>query len=159
VLRILVEARPNADRRTSFHDQFVNRRLFSTSNQRALEPQLPVGWVRRRPKLDVIIAWHGRPAMCMSDNGPELTGMTVLRFSQESQIEWHHIAPGKPTYGRPCQSITHQEQRDETLRCTGNRRLPLPQRAKWAQINTAYSAAGGMKRPGQTSCQQSICCP
>src|SRR4029077_13945819 len=31
------------------------------------------------------------------DNGPELTGMTVLRFSQERQIEWHYIAPGKPT--------------------------------------------------------------
>lgn len=29
------------------------------------------------------------------DNGPELTGMTVLRFSQERQIEWRYIAPGK----------------------------------------------------------------
>jgi putative transposase len=27
----------------------------------------------------------------------ELTGMAVLRFSQEMQIEWHYIAPGKPT--------------------------------------------------------------
>ena len=35
--------------------------------------------------------------MCVSDNGPELTGMTVLCFSQERQIEWHYIAPGKST--------------------------------------------------------------
>ena len=48
-------------------------------------------------EFDVIIAWRGRPAMCVSDNGTELTGMAVLRFSQERQIEWHYIAPGKPT--------------------------------------------------------------
>jgi putative transposase len=47
-------------------------------------------------ELDVIIAWRGRPAMCVSDNGPELTGMTVLRFSQKRQIEWHYIASGNP---------------------------------------------------------------
>jgi putative transposase len=46
---------------------------------------------------DVAIAWRGRPAMCVSDNGTELTGMAVLRFSQERQIEWHYIAPGKST--------------------------------------------------------------
>jgi transposase InsO family protein len=31
--------------------------------------------------------------MCLSD----MTGMAVLRFSQERQIEWHYIAHGKPT--------------------------------------------------------------
>ena len=35
--------------------------------------------------------------MCVSDNGTELTGMAVLRWSQEMRIEWHYIAPGKPT--------------------------------------------------------------
>jgi transposase InsO family protein len=35
--------------------------------------------------------------MCVSDNGTELTGMTVLRWCQEMRIEWHYIAPGKPT--------------------------------------------------------------
>lgn len=48
-------------------------------------------------ELEVIFAWRGRPAICVSDNGTELTGMAVLRFSQEKQIEWHYIAPGKPT--------------------------------------------------------------
>jgi transposase InsO family protein len=45
-------------------------------------------------ELDLIIAQRGRPAMCVSDNGTELTGMAVLRWSQEIRIEWHYIAPG-----------------------------------------------------------------
>jgi putative transposase len=40
-----------------------------------------------------IIVWRGRPTMCVSDNRPELAGRTVLRFSQEMQIEWHYVAP------------------------------------------------------------------
>ena len=34
--------------------------------------------------------------MCISDNGTELTGMEILRWSQSMQVEWHYIAPGKP---------------------------------------------------------------
>ena len=33
--------------------------------------------------------------MCVSDNGTELTGMGILRWSQSMQDEWHYIAPGK----------------------------------------------------------------
>ncbi len=33
----------------------------------------------------------------MSDNGAELTSMAILRWSQQTQVEWHDIAPGKPT--------------------------------------------------------------
>ena len=29
--------------------------------------------------------------------GTELTSTSILRWSQERQVEWHHIAPGKPT--------------------------------------------------------------
>jgi len=65
-------------------------------------------------ELDVIIAWRGRPAMCVSDNGPELTGMSVLRFSQERQIEWHYIAPGKPTQNAFIESF-NARLRDELL--------------------------------------------
>jgi hypothetical protein len=28
--------------------------------------------------------------------GTELTGMAILRWSQETRVEWHYIAPGKP---------------------------------------------------------------
>jgi len=48
-------------------------------------------------ELEILIAQRGRPAMCISDNGTELTSMTVLRWSHQIQIEWHYIAPGKPT--------------------------------------------------------------
>jgi transposase InsO family protein len=65
-------------------------------------------------ELDVIIAWRGRPVMCVSDNEPELTGMTVLRFSQERQIEWHYIAPGKPTQNAFIESF-NARLRDELL--------------------------------------------
>ena len=48
-------------------------------------------------ELEAVVARRGRPAMCISDNGTELTGMAILRWSQEMRIEWHYIAPGKPT--------------------------------------------------------------
>jgi putative transposase len=47
-------------------------------------------------ELDAIVAVRGRPAMCVSDNGTELTSRAGLRWSQETQVEWHYIAPGKP---------------------------------------------------------------
>jgi putative transposase len=47
-------------------------------------------------ELDAIVAIRGRPAMIVSDNGTELTSRAVLRWSQEKQVEWHYIAPGKP---------------------------------------------------------------
>src|SRR4051794_2630089 len=65
-------------------------------------------------EFDVIIAWRGQPAMCLSDNGTELTGMTVLRFSQEKQIGWHYIAPGKPTQNAFIESF-NARLRDELL--------------------------------------------
>jgi len=47
-------------------------------------------------ELDSLIARRGRPALCVSDNGTELTSKAILRWSQETQVEWHYIAPGKP---------------------------------------------------------------
>jgi putative transposase len=47
-------------------------------------------------ELDSLMARRGRPALCVSDNGTELTSKAILRWSQETQVEWHYIAPGKP---------------------------------------------------------------
>jgi len=33
----------------------------------------------------------------VSDNGTELTSMAILKWSQDNLVEWHYIAPGKPT--------------------------------------------------------------
>jgi len=65
-------------------------------------------------ELDIIIAQRGRPAMCVSDNGTELTGMAVLRWSQEIRVEWHYIAPGKPTQNAFIESF-NARLRDELL--------------------------------------------
>ena len=48
-------------------------------------------------ELDAIIAVRGRPASIVSDNGTELTSLAILRWSQQTSLEWHYIAPGKPT--------------------------------------------------------------
>lgn len=47
-------------------------------------------------ELDAIIARRGRPLTVVSDNGTEFTSMAVLRWSQDHEIDWHYIAPGKP---------------------------------------------------------------
>ena len=65
-------------------------------------------------ELDAIIAERGKPAMCVSDNGTELTSMAVLRWCQETQIEWHYIAPGKPTQNAFIESFNGRL-RDELL--------------------------------------------
>jgi len=47
-------------------------------------------------ELDAVIARRGRPLTVVSDNGTEFTSMAILRWSQDHQIDWHYIAPGKP---------------------------------------------------------------
>lgn len=52
--------------------------------------------------------------MCVSDNGTELTGMAILRWCHEMRIEWHYIAPGKPTQNAFIESFNGRL-RDELL--------------------------------------------
>jgi putative transposase len=47
-------------------------------------------------ELDAIIARRGKLAVCVSDNGIELTSNAILHWSQHSSVEWHYIARGKP---------------------------------------------------------------
>jgi putative transposase len=65
-------------------------------------------------ELDALIAGRGRPTSCVSDNGTELTGMAILRWSQEAQVEWHYIAPGKPQQNAFVESFNGRL-RDELL--------------------------------------------
>jgi putative transposase len=46
--------------------------------------------------------------------GTELTSMAVLRWCQESDVEWHYIAPGKPTQNAFIESFNGRL-RDELL--------------------------------------------
>jgi putative transposase len=57
---------------------------------------------------------RGKPATIVSDNGTELTCNAVLRWTAEQQIEWHYIAPGKPTQNAFVESFNGRL-RDECL--------------------------------------------
>ena len=80
----------------------------------ALVPDTSLPGLRVVRELDVLIALRGRPAMCVSDNGTELTGMAVLRWSQHARVEWHYIAPGKPQQNAFIESFNGRL-RDELL--------------------------------------------
>ena len=68
-------------------------------------------------ELDAIIARRGKPHTIVSDNGTELTSMAVLKWCQESGVEWHYIAPGKPTQNAFVESFNGRF-RDECLNDT-----------------------------------------
>ena len=65
-------------------------------------------------ELDAIVAIRGKPLAVVSDNGTELTSVSILRWSQERQVEWHYIAPGKPTQNAFVESFNGRL-RDECL--------------------------------------------
>ncbi len=73
-------------------------------------------------ELDGLIAHRGRPAMVVSDNGTELTSAAVLRWQQETGIDWHYIAPGKPMQNGFVESFNGRL-RDELLNETMFRSL------------------------------------
>ncbi|MFT6225291.1 MAG: putative transposase [Paracoccaceae bacterium] len=47
-------------------------------------------------ELDRVIAERGLPKTIVSDNGTAFTGMAILKWVQDTGIDWHDIAPGKP---------------------------------------------------------------
>jgi len=79
-----------------------------------LPPDTSLPGLRVARELDVVITRRGCPAIIVSDNGTELTSMTMLRWSQEHGIEWHYIAPGKPQQNAFVESFNGRL-RDECL--------------------------------------------
>ena len=63
----------------------------------ALVADTSLSGVRVTRELDALVAVRGRPLLMVSDNGTELTSTAILRWCQERGVEWHYIAPGKPT--------------------------------------------------------------
>jgi putative transposase len=80
----------------------------------ALVPDTSLPGLRVARELDTLIAARGRPALCVSDNGTEFTSVAILRWSQETRVEWHYIAPGKPQQNAFIESFNGRL-RDELL--------------------------------------------
>jgi putative transposase len=80
----------------------------------ALVADTSLSGARVERELDAIIARRGRPLCVVSDNGTELTSVAILRWSQDTRIEWHYIAPGKPTQNAFIESFNGRL-RDELL--------------------------------------------
>ena len=70
--------------------------------------------IRVARELDRIVERRGRPCLVVSDNGTELTSRAILGWQQDQGIEWHYIAPGKPTQNSFIESFNGRL-RDECL--------------------------------------------
>jgi putative transposase len=70
--------------------------------------------IRVARELDRLIEGRGKPCMVVSDNGTELTSRALLGWQQDHGIEWHYIAPGKPTQNGFIESFNGRL-RDECL--------------------------------------------
>ncbi|MDQ1231542.1 putative transposase [Sphingomonas sp. SORGH_AS 879] len=104
------------------HDQLVTGRRFRVLNivddvtRECLRAVVDTSISGRRVvrELADLIAERGRPKMIVSDNGTELTSNAVLAWSGDARIEWHYIAPGKPTQNGFVESFNGR-MRDELL--------------------------------------------
>jgi putative transposase len=65
-------------------------------------------------ELERLCDLHGRPLLIVSDNGTELTSRAVLSWVEETGVEWHYIAPGKPVQNAFVESFNGRL-RDECL--------------------------------------------
>jgi putative transposase len=104
------------------HDQLSDGRRFRilavvddfTRECLALVADTSLSGLRVGRELDAIIAERGKPLACVSDNGTELTSMAILRWCQDTGVEWHYIAPGKPQQNAFIESFNGRL-RDELL--------------------------------------------
>jgi putative transposase len=80
----------------------------------ALVADTSISGQRTARELDAIIERRGKPFSIVSDNGTELTSMAILNWCQETGVEWHYIAPGKPTQNAFIESFNGRL-RDELL--------------------------------------------
>jgi putative transposase len=65
-------------------------------------------------ELDRLVIERGKPGMIVSDNGTELTSNAILTWADQSHVDWHYIAPGKPIQNAFIESFNGRL-RDELL--------------------------------------------
>ncbi|WP_347313382.1 IS3 family transposase [Defluviimonas sp. SAOS-178_SWC] len=98
--------------------------------------------------LTGIMARRGRPKTIVSDNGTELTSLAVLRWCQETRIDWHYIAPGKPVQNAFVESFNGSF-RDELLNETrfsslAEARVKITARNEDYNCNRPHSSLGNL---------------
>ena len=120
---ILIEAKANARWSLDFvHDQFALGRRFRilnivddvTRECLAAIPDTSISGRRVARELTILIGRRGKPAMIVSDNGTEFTSNAILAWAKDHRVEWHYIAPGKPTQNGYIESFNGR-MRDELL--------------------------------------------
>ena len=65
-------------------------------------------------ELATLFDTRGKPATVASDDGTEFTSNAILTFTDDRKIDWHYIAPGKPTQNAFIESFNGRL-RDELL--------------------------------------------
>ena len=86
---------------------------FSRENL-VLAADTSLSGLRVARELDRIVAERGMPKTIVSDNGTEFTSIAILKWVQETGIDWHYIAPGKPQQNGFIESF-NGKLRDECL--------------------------------------------
>lgn len=99
-------------------------------------------------ELERLCDLHGRPLLIVSDNGTELTSRAVLSWVEETGVDWHYIAPGKPVQNAFVESFNGRL-RDQCLNEHAFRSLPEARRIveTWrVDYNTIrpHSSLGGL---------------
>jgi putative transposase len=116
-------------------DQLVDGRRFRvlvviddcTRECLALVVDTSLSGQRVARELDALIALRCRPLMVVSNNGTELTSRAILQWQEDSQVEWHYIAPGKSMQNGFVESPNGRF-RDECLNEQMFRNLPTARR-------------------------------
>jgi putative transposase len=120
---MVMPTRPNERWSLDFvSDSLTNGRRFRilcvvddfTREALAVMPDFSISGVRLARELDAIIAERGHPNTIVSDNGTEMTSHAIFKWAQDHKIEWHYIAPGKPTQNAFVESFNGRL-RDECL--------------------------------------------
>ena len=104
------------------HDQLVGGRRFRVLNimddvtRECLAAVVDTSISGRRVarELATLVVRRGKPGVIVSDDGTELTSNAVLSWAGEAGIDWHYIAPGKPTQNGTVESFNGR-MRDELL--------------------------------------------
>jgi putative transposase len=86
-------------------DAFMNGRRFRilivvddfACENIALVADTSLSGARVVRELDKAMAAQGRSNTIVSDNVTEFTSMAILKWVQETGLDWHYIKPGKPT--------------------------------------------------------------